>query len=146
MAIRRLQPVLQDSFLVTIGGYEQYWSTFSGGEKTYSTTKVKEGLSNSTVIVKGGYDITDITLSKPYDPEADDPMLQEFETLCDDNPRLTVTVQPGAFCNGDFSAKGSPYTYQGCQITNLVPPAVDKDSSSAATISITLAAEQRTKG
>lgn len=95
MKLENINPVSNADFLVTIEGLpETYWSKFSGVKENYNRPTYADGLSaKKRKAQTGSREVDDCTLSKPFDPEKDAPLLQWIEDHTDGTP-FDVLVRP----------------------------------------------------
>ena len=136
---RTLRPISQHQYLVTIAGIEGNWATLEGGEEEFDSSEYTDPGDRRRKSVRGPLMVSNITLTKPYNPEQDRPLLEFWEEYRDnDSPQdITVTAQ-SITRDRERSQYGLPRTYVGCQIVRFVDPEVDIDSSDAAMIEVEL--------
>lgn len=78
MRLNDISPIANSEVLLTIeglnlGGTPVYWTEFSGIKVTRKSAKFSDGLSNVMRTTDGGVkEFDNITISKPYDPEKDE--------------------------------------------------------------------------
>jgi hypothetical protein len=77
MRLQDINPIANSDYLITIEGLNSiYWTEFSGVKVSYKRASYNDGLSNITRMAEGGLkEYQPITISKPFDPEKDQPAL-----------------------------------------------------------------------
>ncbi|AFY49007.1 hypothetical protein Nos7524_3207 [Nostoc sp. PCC 7524] len=88
MRLQDINPQSNSDYHITIEGLNNiYWTQFSGIKVNYSRPKYNDGLSNVMRSADGGtkeYEV--VTISKPYDPEKDQPALDFIKQREDGSP------------------------------------------------------------
>lgn len=138
----RIVPIARNQFLVTVKDLETYWETFSGINEATQTSEYSDGYSNRLFPLLGPRSIDEITLTKAYDPDKDQPIIDFWQNFRlsrgeDVNSRgLTVTVQPVEYAP-DPQPIGAPFTLYGFVPTRFNPfGEVDKKSQDMAMMSL----------
>lgn len=117
-----------------INGNRPYFAQKSGGEVTSSATKVWDGGSLTPDVIAAPAEAGDLTLTRPYDPESDQDLLNRLVLLVG-QWRTTVSIQPTA---GDLSAsKVKPRVYPDALLTGVREPETDASSGDAADYQLT---------
>lgn len=126
-------------FLVSIAGINGYgyWASKSGGEVTADSSKVFDGGTLVPDVLASPPEVGDITITRPYDPERDQPIINMLLGQVG-NWRTTISVTP---TYGDLSVvrgvKGR--TYANCLLTGVREPEPDASSGDASDYELTFA-------
>ena len=139
----RLQPISQHNFLVSIAGFESFWSQFSGVEEGSESSTFNDGLSKRNRTVLGPLTLENVTLEKPFDPEQDAALVQQIYDLRYTRQDLTVTVEPVRRTrNGTERIGTRSWTLQGCQIVRFMGAEVDTESSDVSKLELELSVDE----
>lgn len=127
-------------FLVKIDGLSNgwdYYATKSGGEVTSDSNKVFDGGSLVPDVLASPAEVGDLTISRPYDPERDQPILDRIIGQVG-NWRTTVSVTP---TYGDLTTvRGlKPRVYSNALLVGVREPEPDASSGDAADYELTFA-------
>lgn len=125
----------QRQFLCSVDGLPDYYATMSGGEVTAETTKVWDGGAARPDILAGPSETSNLVLTRPYDPERDQPLIDRLQKLVG-KWATTVTKQP---TDADFTGIGSPTTYPESMLVRVTPPESDASSADASTYELEFA-------
>ena len=112
------------------------FNTKEGGEIQTETTQQHPGGSGPPVTVDGPTTVTPITVTKPYDPIVDKPLVILAKARSRGVKRLLTLLDDSVDAAGVLS--GDKLVYMECTITSFVPPATSKGSAEAGMISITI--------
>lgn len=120
----------QRAFSVSVSGIDGEFSTFSGGEKTKSTSKAWNGGAQVPDIVASPPEVGNITVGRPYNPRRDQPVIEQMRRRIGRNDeRFTVRKQP---LDGNDTPVGKAETYTGCVLVGVTAPDYDRGSSTPA--------------
>ena len=127
-------------FLVSIGQLgthtQDYWGTKSGGGITAAATKVWDGGKRTPSIITAPAEVDDVTITRPYDPLRDQPIIQRLKPLVG-LWRTTITVQPAE--TDLTAARVKPDVYPDAVLVGMTPPESDASSGDAATYELVFA-------
>lgn len=125
----------QRQFLVKVAGIEGYFATKSGGDITAETSKVYDGGSDTPDVLAGPAEVDDISCSRAYDLQRDEPILRQLRRQVG-RFSTTVSVTP---TDRDLIAVGQPVVYPDALLTGVVEPETDASSGDAAEFELTFA-------
>lgn len=127
----------QRQFVVMIDGMDKTpWGVKSGGEITADTNKVWDGGSLVPEVLSAPAEVGDVTISRPYDPERDQPLINSLKSLVG-HLRTTITVVP---TNSTLvAARVKPTVYSNALLSGLREPETDASSGDAADYELTFA-------
>lgn len=127
----------QRQFLWTVTGINGPFAQKTGGEVTSDATKVWDGGATQPDVIAAPPEVGDITLTRPYDPERDQPILDRLITMVGQF-RTTVSGQP---LGGDMRAiRGvKPRVYPQALLTGVREPEADAESGDKADYELTFA-------
>lgn len=125
----------QRQFLCSVDGLPDYYATFSGAEVSAETTKVYDGGKTRPDVLAGPSETSNIVLSRPYDPERDQPLIDRLQPLVG-KWVTTVTKQP---TDADFTGIGAPSTYPESMLVRVTTPEADASSADASTYELEFA-------
>lgn len=114
----------QRQFLVRVSGIRGYFATMSGGNVSSEMADVYDGGSGQPEKVASPARTEDIVVSRPYDPERDQPVINALRPRVG-RFRATVTKQP---TDADFVPVGEPNVYPNCILQAVSEPEVDASS------------------
>ncbi|MBD2168061.1 hypothetical protein H6G04_27120 [Calothrix membranacea FACHB-236] len=123
MRLQDLSPISNSDFLITIAGLNNiYWTTFSGVKVSYKRASYNDGLSNTTRMAEGGTkEYQPVTVSKPYDPEKDQPAI-DFIKRHEDGSIFDLVLRPVkkvTNTQGTDTFRGNKAWYlSGCRISS----------------------------
>lgn len=127
----------QRQFLCTVVGISNTFASKSGGEVTSDATKVWDGGATQPDVIAAPAEVGDITLTRPYDPERDQPILDRLINLVG-QWRTTVSVQPlGSDMRVVRGVK--PRVYPNALLTGVREPESDASSGDSADYELTFA-------
>lgn len=133
----------ESQFLVTIQGYGSpiYFQGKTGGEKSAGTSTYNDGLHRANRKVVGNFEVSDVTLTRAYEPEVDPNFMRFLDDYCNaEDGDLTITIQPVDKC-ATANPIGAALTYIGCQFIGYSIPDVARDSDGMAVMSYNFAAD-----
>jgi hypothetical protein len=123
-------------FLWGVDGISGPFAQKSGGEVTSDATKVRDGGALTADVIAAPPEVGDVTLTRPYDPERDQPIIDVLLTRVG-QWRTTITGQP---LTADMrAARVKPRVYPDALLTGVREPESDADSGDAATYELTFA-------
>lgn len=125
------------SFLVSVDGLPDYYATLAGGEVSVDTSDAWDGGQKKPEKVPGVPTTSNLTLSRPYDPDRDQPLIDRLQALVG-TWRTTVTKQP---TDGDFTPVGKPTTYPKALLVRVLPPEADAAASENSTYELEFATD-----
>ena len=131
---------------MTISGYSSaiYFSETSGGEESASSSSYNDGITRKNRRIRGNAEVSDITLTRAYDPEIDPGFIRFCRDYCSqNNGDMVITVQPIEACT-EANPLGSPFTYTGVQFLGFSGPEVNRTGDGAAMIKYTFAVDDLT--
>ena len=127
----------QRQFLVKVSTIDGYFAQKTGAETTADVTDVWDGGKLTPEKLAGPANTGDLTVSRPYDPDRDQPVISRLRSRVG-RWRTTVTVQP---TDADLVARGRPTTYANVLLVGLTEPDVDAGSGDPATLELVFAVE-----
>lgn len=135
----------ETQWVVQISGYNPpkpiYFSGKSGGEKTASSTKYNDGVNRVNKKIVSNFDISDLALTRAYEPEIDELFISFLDTYCNEKDGdLVVTVQAIDNCS-TANPIGRPFVYSGVQFIGYASPEVKRDGDAAAMITYNFCAD-----
>ncbi|NUT90863.1 MAG: hypothetical protein HOY78_02420 [Saccharothrix sp.] len=126
----------QRQFLWSVAGISTPFAQKSGGEVTSDATKVWDGGSITPDVIAAPAEVGDVTLTRPYDPERDQPVLDRLIGLVG-QWRTTISGQP---LTGDMSsARVKPRVYPNALLVGVREPEHDAGSGDGADYELTFA-------
>lgn len=125
----------QRQSLVKVSGIDDYFATKSGGNISADTSKVYDGGSLTPDVLAGPAEADNITVSRPYDLQRDEPVLKRLRRMVG-TWTTTVSVTP---TDADLVAVGQPQVYSNAVLTGLTEPEVDASSGDAKTYELEFA-------
>jgi hypothetical protein len=126
----------QRQFLWSVAGISTPFAQKSGGEVTSDATKVWDGGSITPDVIAAPAEVGDVTLTRPYDPERDQPVLDRLIGLVG-QWRTTISGQP---LTGDMSsARVKPRVYPNALLIGVREPEHDAGSGDGADYELTFA-------
>ena len=128
-----IKPTTQSGWLCYINGLEIFFTSFSGISDSADTSTYPSGTGNRILPLIGPRTISEVTLATPHDPATS----QDIEELWQEYAceSLTVTIQP-LDCAGE--SVGQPYILDGVLLSGISLGEVNRDSSEANMIELTL--------
>jgi hypothetical protein len=138
--------ISQSQFLVTISGFGKaiYFSETSGGEVTTSSSSYNDGITRKNRKIRGTTEVSDLTLTRSYDPEIDPEFIRYLSDYCSNaEGDLVITVQPIEACT-EANPLGSPFVFTGCQSIGYSMPEVNRSGDGAAMIKYSFAVDDLT--
>lgn len=126
--------IAQRQFLTKIAGVDGFWATFSGGEVSVEHTRQFDGGAKVPDLLTGNPQISDVTVSRGYDPVRDAPIRSQLmRGLAEGRSfRTTITRTP---TDEDFSPIGAPEVYE-VQLKSVTPSDADANSADAARLQL----------
>ena len=141
---RRIQPVAKSSFRVQIGEFGNvYFQTAGAISGNRERTAVPSPNTRKKTYLFGLTEYDEIELSKVFEPETDQALIDLLERCTDE--KLTVTIQPVRNCP-DEQAVGQLTTLLGCVVTGIEFSEADRDSSDASMLMLTISFEDVQRG
>lgn len=128
----------QRQFLVKVSGVSGYFASKTGGATASETTDVYDGGQLTPEKLASPPRTEDITVSRPFDPERDRPVIRRLRPLAG-RGRFTVSVQD---TDADLVAIGSPTTYPNALLLSVSEPDADAGSGDAAAFELVFAVEK----
>lgn len=127
----------QRQFLWTINGISSPFAQKTGGEVTADATKVWDGGATKAEVIAAPPEVGDLTLTRPYDPERDQPVLDRLIPLVG-QWRTTISGQP---LGSDMRvARGvKPRVYPEALLIGVREPESDAESGDKADYELTFA-------
>lgn len=125
----------QRQSLVKVSGIEDYFASKSGGNITADSSKVYDGGSPTPDVMTGPAEADNITVSRPYDLQRDEPVLRRLRKVVG-TWVTTVSVTP---TDKDLVAVGQPQVYSNAVLVGLTEPEVDASSGDAKTYELEFA-------
>jgi hypothetical protein len=110
-------PLTTADVLITIEGLPGYWSGFSGGGFDVSRPMYSDGISNQKRPAGSGtVEYQDVTLTKSFDPDVDQPTVEFFERFKTEIETFDLTLRPVKRANG-VEQRGTKARYlTGCRV------------------------------
>jgi hypothetical protein len=134
-----INPVSKRDYLVKIGEIASQWNSASGGEETVETSTYDDPFDNDKRTVTGANSVSELTLSRPYDPDLDSEVVRTLRDYKEARRRFTVVVQPARLQDGKLVARsGNKITYLLCIITSLSYGEADRASADVDMIKVTI--------
>lgn len=127
----------QRQFLVKVSGISGYFATFSGGNVSSEVSDVYDGGALTPEKIASPARTEDITVSRPYDPERDQPVINALRRQTG-SLRATVTKQP---TDADLVPTGPPNVYANCLLLSVTEPEVDASSGDPTAFQLVFAYE-----
>lgn len=122
----------QRQIIASVSGINGYFSQITGGAVTAATSKVFDGGAKFPDVVSGSRDVADVTVTRPYTPDVDEPILAKLRPVVG-AARADVVVQA---CDADLVPVGRPRTYAQALLTGITEPDGDASSGTPATYSL----------
>lgn len=138
----------ESQWLVTIGGYSApiYFSGKSGGEKKATANPYNDGLNRINKKLIGNMDVSDVVLTRAYDPNVDEQFITFLDDYCNaEDGDLVISIQAVDKC-ATANPIGAAYSYTGVQLLGYSLPDVNRDGDAVATVTYTFAADDLTVG
>lgn len=131
MPQRSLDPQMLSSFRVTMPNFPNiFFTKFSGIKGTSPVTSFANGFSQTKQKKVGMVAYDNVTISKPFDPKTDAPLINLLKDYCEgeDGRLMSVTVTPVTVCR-NIERKGSiTFTLLGCRPVSVKVAETDSDS------------------
>lgn len=115
-----------------VGG-KPYWPQVSGGEITASVEKVYDGGQSFPETLCAPAEISDITVTRHYDPTRDGTTLQQLRSLVG-RARYNILIYD---LNCDLAEPGTQRVYNNALLIGITEPEGDSSSGAPATFSLT---------
>lgn len=124
----------QSSFLITVAGVPGTFARKSGGVKTGTVSKDRDGGAINPDVMPGFVDISDLTVSRTWRSSRDNPLAKKLMAVVN---QLETTVRVQDLTPGKVVIPGTQVTYTGL-LTSVTPtPDSDANSSSPAEFTLT---------
>lgn len=120
----------QRQFLATIEGIDGYWAAKSGGETSADSRKVWDGGSLKPETLTDPSETGNVTLSRPYRPERDGPLVKQLRRQVGIMRRTITDVDT----DRQLSPVGDPTVYPNATLVRLAAPERNASSGDAGTI------------
>lgn len=127
----------QRQFLVKVTGIPGYFATMSGGNTSSEVADVYDGGTTTPEKIASPARTEDITISRPYDPERDQPIINRLRRRTG-RMRATISKQP---TDADFNPIGPPNVYSNCLLLSVTEPEVDAASGDPTAFQLVFAYE-----
>jgi hypothetical protein len=127
----------QRQFLVRVSGVDGYFATKSGGATASDVTDVWDGGSLTPEKLASPASTEDITISRPYDPVRDQPVVKRLRPRVG-RLRATVSVQP---TDADLVAVGAADVYANALLIGVSAPEADASSGDVGVVELVFAVE-----
>lgn len=126
--------IAQRQYLTKVAGIDGFWATFSGGEVSVEHTRQHDGGALVADLLTGNPTISDITVSRGYDPTRDGPIRAQLSRDLARGKafRTTVTRTP---TDEDYTPIDDPEVYE-VQLRTVTPSDADANSADAARIQL----------
>lgn len=124
----------QRQFLVTVGDLGLF-ATKGGGNVAAEVTKVYDGGRLKPELITAPAEAENITVSRPFDPVRDAPVLARLRQLVGTYTATLVVQQTDRF----LAKVGTPVTYPNAVLVGMTEPEFDASSGDAATIELEFA-------
>ena len=118
----------QRQFLVKVAGIEGYFASKSGGDISADTNKVYDGGADTPDVLAGPAEADNITVTRPYDLQRDDPVLRNLRKRVG-RWTTTVSITP---TDRDLIAIGTPQVYPEALLVGITEPETDASSGDSA--------------
>ena len=125
----------QRQFLVTVDGMAGYFMSKTGGNIASDSAKIYDGGTLVPEIVTSPAEVENITISRAYKQERDDPILQNLRGKVGRHI-TTITVQQ---TDADLVPVGSASVYAGAVLVGLTEPEFDSSSGDVASMELEFA-------
>lgn len=138
--------ISENQFLVTISGFGKaiYFAETDGGEEKANSSSYNDGLARKNRKIKGNVEISDLTLTRAYDPEIDPEFIRFCRDYCSQaDGDLVITIQPIEACT-EANPVGPAFVYTGVQFLGVTTPNVKRAGDGAAMIKYSFAADDLT--
>lgn len=122
--------IAQRQFLTKVAGIDGFWATFAGGETSVEHTRQHDGGSLVPDLLSGNPTISDITVSRGFDPTRDGPTRSRLARALSAGKgfRTTISRTP---TDEDYTPTGAPEVYE-VQLKTVTPSDADANSADAA--------------
>ncbi|CAB4193244.1 hypothetical protein UFOVP1246_65 [uncultured Caudovirales phage] len=127
------QKATQRQIVASVRRINGYFAQVSGGEISSAAEKVFDGGSLTPETLTGVRDIGNVTVTRPYSPVDDAPVLRSLRSQVG-RWRSDIIVQD---CDTDLVPIGQPRVYNDAVLIGLTEPDGDAASGSAAHFSLT---------
>ncbi|AUT00892.1 hypothetical protein CLI64_11055 [Nostoc sp. CENA543] len=127
MRLADIAPIANSDYLLTIEGLSvgsapAYFSTFSGVKFNLASAEFNDGLSNVKRYVEGGVkSYQNVTIAKPHDPEADQPVIDFLKTK-EDGSKFSFRARPvrktGNGNKANIYRGNKAWDFTGCQLVS----------------------------
>lgn len=153
MRLLEIEPAASSDFLVTIEQNGEaalqniYFTNFSGVEVTSTRPTFSDGMTNIKRRAQtGSHEVADVTISKPFDPDIDGPLISWIERNQQTGDHFQMLVRPVRRAEQVEFRGQKAFRLSDCRIMRaMYPGAVDTGGGEAvATISIVASVTQAT--
>jgi hypothetical protein len=121
--------------LVSVKGVTGYFASKQGGDQQSNTSKVYDGGSLVAEVMSAPPEISNITVSRAYDLDRDQPVLENLRTQVGS----WVTDITVSFTDRQFSVVGKTITYPNVLLVSIKEPEFSASSADATTYSLEFA-------
>lgn len=122
--------IAQRQFLTKVAGIDGYWATFSGGEPSVEHTRQFDGGSLVPDLLSGNPAISDVTVSRGYDPTRDGPVRAALARALAAGKGFSTTITRTP-SDEDFTPMGDPEVYE-VKLKSVTPAESDANSADGA--------------
>ena len=137
----KIAPNTQGNWLVTLKGFDFYFTDFSGFEDAAQITNYNDGLSNRNQKLLGPRELAEMTLMVPFDPVVHAPLVDWWKTYCGGETKgETVSVQAVKYCP-EPEPVGKTFLLYNVRPTKLSGIDVNKTSQEVNKLSIGIIAD-----
>ena len=135
-------PIVRSQFLMQAFGLDFFWETFSGLDDQTQITEYSDGISNRTYSLMGPRKLQEMSLTKPFAPIADAPLVVWFKNFCQEGAlQHTVVIAPVKYCP-DLVLYGPTLTLYGAKPIGLKGFEIDKKSQDVSMLELRLIADE----
>lgn len=122
--------VAQRQFLTKVAGIDGLWATCSGGEASVEHTKQFDGGALVPDILSGNPQISDLTVSRGYDPTRDGPIRSNLSRMLAQGRSYATTISRTP-TDEDYTPIGPAEVFEG-KLKTVTPSDSDANSGDAA--------------
>lgn len=139
-------PIVRSQFLMQAFGLDFFWETFSGLDDQTQVTEYSDGISNRTYSLMGPRKLQEMSLTKPFSPDDDAPLIVWFKEFCQEGSlQHTVVISPVKYCP-NLTLYGPSLTLYGAKPIALKGFEADKKSQDVSMLELRLIADEWSYG
>jgi len=138
-------PIVRSQFLMQAFGLDFFWETFSGLDDQTQITEYSDGISNRTYSLMGPRKLQEMSLTKPFAPIEDAPLIKWFKDFCQEGMQHTVVIAPVKYCP-TLTVYGPELTLYGAKPIGLKGFEADKKSQDVSMLELRIIADEWTYG